>query len=190
MTGGQVEQLRNLDAFSRLEAETLADQRGIEVEFAEEAGAGSGLRHRYSRWGLDWLLPGRLRHRRHALPRQCRLGRCRGGEHRDLRGRLRPLQQSARRAGGIVRVSPTGGWQDWQDSNAPSRRSPTFTMSTCALPASRPSRYSIWTTFGSSEAQSSPASTVAQRERRRGPGAARKPTRSANRTHHRAVDSN
>ena len=42
-TGGEVVQLRNLDAFSRLEAETLADQRGIEVEFAEEDGSRVGV---------------------------------------------------------------------------------------------------------------------------------------------------
>jgi arabinoxylan arabinofuranohydrolase len=40
---GELHQLRNLDASSRLEAETLADQRGIEVDFAEEAGSRSGV---------------------------------------------------------------------------------------------------------------------------------------------------
>jgi arabinoxylan arabinofuranohydrolase len=39
----EVAQLRNLDAFARLEAETLADQRGIEVDFAEEEGSRAGV---------------------------------------------------------------------------------------------------------------------------------------------------
>lgn len=42
-TQGKVTQLRNLDAFSRLEAETIADERGIEVAFAEDAGARVGV---------------------------------------------------------------------------------------------------------------------------------------------------
>jgi arabinoxylan arabinofuranohydrolase len=37
-THGTIHQLRPLDAFSRLEGETLADQRGIEVNFSEESG--------------------------------------------------------------------------------------------------------------------------------------------------------
>lgn len=39
----EVHQLRNLDAFSRLEAEAMADQRGIEVEFAEDGGERVGV---------------------------------------------------------------------------------------------------------------------------------------------------
>ncbi len=40
---GVVRQLRNLDAFARLEAEAIADQRGIEVAFAEESGRRTGV---------------------------------------------------------------------------------------------------------------------------------------------------
>lgn len=41
--GGPIEQLRNLDAFGRLEAETMADQRGIETGVVEEDGVRSGV---------------------------------------------------------------------------------------------------------------------------------------------------
>jgi arabinoxylan arabinofuranohydrolase len=42
-TMGAVRQLKSIDAFSRMEAETMADQRGIEVEFAHEAGTQVGV---------------------------------------------------------------------------------------------------------------------------------------------------
>lgn len=42
-TRGQVEQLKPLDAFSRLEAEAMADQRGIEVDFVVEDGKNAGV---------------------------------------------------------------------------------------------------------------------------------------------------
>ena len=40
---GDVAQLKPLDAFARLEAETLADQRGIEVDFVVENGERAGV---------------------------------------------------------------------------------------------------------------------------------------------------
>lgn len=42
-TFGEVHQLRHLDAFSLLQAETMADQRGIEVDFAQEDGERVGV---------------------------------------------------------------------------------------------------------------------------------------------------
>jgi arabinoxylan arabinofuranohydrolase len=42
-TMGEVAQLRNLDAFSRLEAESMADQRGIEVDSAQDGGSRVGV---------------------------------------------------------------------------------------------------------------------------------------------------
>lgn len=42
-TAGRVAQLRALDARARIEAETMADQRGIEVDFAVDAGSRVGV---------------------------------------------------------------------------------------------------------------------------------------------------
>jgi arabinoxylan arabinofuranohydrolase len=40
---GVVAQLKSLDALTRIEAETIADQRGIEVDFVEDAGVRAGV---------------------------------------------------------------------------------------------------------------------------------------------------
>ena len=43
MTKGPVAQLESLDAFGRLEAESMADQRGVEVEFARDGASPVGV---------------------------------------------------------------------------------------------------------------------------------------------------
>ena len=52
--GGEVRQLRNLNPFSRMEAETIADQRGIEVDFVETNGEPDGVMVTDLQHG-DWI---------------------------------------------------------------------------------------------------------------------------------------
>lgn len=51
---GRVRQLRSVDAFARIEAEAIADQRGVETDFALEGGARVGVRVTELESG-DWI---------------------------------------------------------------------------------------------------------------------------------------
>jgi arabinoxylan arabinofuranohydrolase len=114
---GEVAQLRNLDAFSRLEAETLADQRGIEVEFAEDAGSRVGVTVTEIH-DEDWIGYSQA-------------------DFGDGVSRFRARVAAGSSAGGSIHiyvdgcdmfsnlpgvrigscsVSPTGGWQVWTDT--------------------------------------------------------------------------
>lgn len=51
---GLVRQLRSVDAFARIEAEAIADQRGIETDFVLDGGARAGV-HVTELQGGDWI---------------------------------------------------------------------------------------------------------------------------------------
>ncbi len=115
-TMGEVAQLRNLDAFSRLQAETMADQRGIEIEFAEDAGTRVGVNVTDLQDG-DWIGYSQVDFGAGASSFRARVasGSAVGGTIQvyidgcdmftDLPGTLI----------GICPVSGTGGWQVWAD---------------------------------------------------------------------------
>ena len=113
---GEVAQLRNLDAFSRLEAETLADQRGIEVQFVEEGDAHAGVTVTDLHSG-DWIGYSQVDFADGASSFQARVAAddSAGGSievYVDGCDRFSNLPGTLI---GSCEVSPTGGWQSWAD---------------------------------------------------------------------------
>jgi arabinoxylan arabinofuranohydrolase len=113
---GEITQLRNLDAFSRLEAETLADQRGIEVEFAEEDGTRVGVSVTHIHNG-DWIGYSRVDFGDGATRFKARVASdsATGG---SIDIYLDGCDRFANLPGELVgscNVDATGGWQDWTD---------------------------------------------------------------------------
>ncbi len=113
---GKVAQLRSLDAFSRLEAETMADQRGVEVAFAEDAGARVGVTVTEIH-DEDWIGYSQVDFADGAISFRARVaaGSATGGtidvyvDGCDMFTNLQGLRI------GSCLVSPTGGWQTWLD---------------------------------------------------------------------------
>jgi arabinoxylan arabinofuranohydrolase len=115
-TRGEVLQLRNLDAFSRLEAETLADQRGIEVEFAEDGGSQVGVNVTEIHNG-DWIGYSQVDFGDGAASFRARVAAdsSEGGTiHVFVDGCDGFSDLPGARIGSCA-VSPTGGWQTWTD---------------------------------------------------------------------------
>ncbi len=115
-SGGDVRQRRNLDAFSRLEAETMADQRGIEVAFAEEEGSRVGVTVTDIHDG-DWIGYSQVDFGDGASTFVARVasGSASGGSLEVyLDGCDRFTNLPGTRVGSCS-VEPTGGWQEWTD---------------------------------------------------------------------------
>ena len=113
---GEVAQLRNLDAFSRLEAETLADQRGIEVDFAEEDGARTGVAITDIHDG-DWIGYSQVDFGSGATSFTARVAadsEAGGSIELYLDGCDRFANLPGELVGSCA-VDPTGGWQEWAD---------------------------------------------------------------------------
>ncbi len=114
---GEVAQLRNLDAFSRLEAETLADQRGIEVEFAEDGGTRVGVTVTELHDG-DWIGYSQVDFGDGAASFRARVAAdasAGGSIQIYVDGCDRFSNLPGVRIGACA-VSPTGGWQTWADT--------------------------------------------------------------------------
>ena len=112
----EVAQLRNLDAFSRLEAETLADQRGIEVESVEADGTRIGVAVTDLHEG-DWIGYSRVDFGAGATSFTARVasGSASGGSieiYVDGCDRFTNLPGELL---GSCAIEPTGGWQEWVD---------------------------------------------------------------------------
>jgi arabinoxylan arabinofuranohydrolase len=119
-TTGKVAQLRNLDAFSRLEAETMGDQRGIEVDFADDAGVRVGVAVTQIH-DEDWIGYSQVDFADGATSFRARVaaGSAAGGtinvyvDGSDMFTNLQGVRL------GACLVSPTGSWQTWTDIECP-----------------------------------------------------------------------
>jgi arabinoxylan arabinofuranohydrolase len=115
-TPGDVVQLRNLDAFTRLEAETMADQRGIEVDFADDGGQRVGVAVTEIH-DEDWIGYSQVDFGGGASTFHARVasGATAGGtihvyvDGSDVFSDLPGLHL------GACTIAPTGGWQSWAD---------------------------------------------------------------------------
>ncbi|MEJ2111267.1 MAG: glycoside hydrolase family 43 protein [Acidobacteriota bacterium] len=115
-TPGQVKQLRNLDAFARLEAETMADQRGIEVDFVKADGKNAGVMVTDIH-NEDWIGYSQVDFRDGASVFKARVASVAPNNaaidvYIDGSDMFRNLP--GKRIGTCL-VKPTGGWQNWRD---------------------------------------------------------------------------
>lgn len=115
-TMGEVAQLRNLDAFAILEAETVADQRGMEVDFVEEGGVRVGVTVT-DLHDEDWIGYSQVDFGAGATRFRARVASAssQGGTiHLFIDGCDKFSNLPGTRIGSCA-VSPTGGWQLWTD---------------------------------------------------------------------------
>ncbi|MFZ5895155.1 MAG: glycoside hydrolase family 43 protein [Myxococcota bacterium] len=113
---GEVLQLRNLDAFSRMEAETFADHRGIEVGLVEQAGVHAGVTVTQID-DQDWIGYSRVDFGSGATKVRARVAAdaSAGG---DIQVWIDGSDMFTNLPGiriGACQVKPTGGWQVWSD---------------------------------------------------------------------------
>lgn len=112
---GSVAQLENLDAFSRIEAELIADQRGIEIEFAEDAGVRIGV-NVTDIHTLEWTGYSQVDFGMGATAFRARVASASAGGSIDLY--VDGCDLFTNNPGiliGSCAVAPTGGWQTWTD---------------------------------------------------------------------------
>lgn len=116
---GSVTQLKNLDAFSRIEAELFADQRGIEIEFAEDAGARVGV-NVTDIHTLEWTGYSQVEFGEGATTFTARVASASSGGSIELY--VDGCDLFTNNPGthiGSCTVAPTGGWQTWIDVTCP-----------------------------------------------------------------------
>ena len=114
-TMGAVEQLKCLDAFSRMEAETMAAQSGIEIEFADESGTRVGVNVGYID-DHDWIEYSQVDFGAGASSFHARVASS------SSSGGTIQIYVDGCGSGtllGSCAVSPTGGWQAWTDVQCP-----------------------------------------------------------------------
>ncbi|XXX74381.1 glycoside hydrolase family 43 protein [Sorangium sp. So ce134] len=118
--GGRVAQLKSVNAFSRMEAETIADQRGIEVEFAEDGGKRVGV-NVTDIHDQDWIGISQVDFGAGATGFQARVasGSAAGGTIEILVDGCDGFTETPGTVIGECAVSGTGGWQDWEDISCP-----------------------------------------------------------------------
>jgi arabinoxylan arabinofuranohydrolase len=116
VTMGEVAQLRELDAFSRMEAETLADQRGIEVEFAEDGGERVGVTVTDIH-DQDWIGYSQVDFAAGATSFHARAASdsATGGTIHVYVDGCDLFTNLPGQLVGTCSVDPTGGWQQWSD---------------------------------------------------------------------------
>ena len=149
---GEVAQLRNFDAFSRLEAETLADQRGIEVDVAEDDGTRVGVTVTDLHDG-DWIGYSQVDFGAGATTFRARVasGSTNGGSIQVYVDGCDRFSNLAVRSSGPAPSTILAAGRVGPTSSAPSRRRTACTMYTCGLEEPTPSHSSTWTTSNSSE---------------------------------------
>lgn len=112
---GSVTQVKHLDAFSRIEAELIADQRGIEIEFAEDAGVRVGV-NVTDIHTLEWTGYSQVDFGEGASTFLARVASASAGGTIELY--LDGCDLFTNLPGthvGTCTVAPTGGWQTWTD---------------------------------------------------------------------------
>lgn len=114
--GGKVAQLKSVDAFSRIEAETMADQRGIEVEFARDGGSRVGV-NVTDIHDKDWIGVSQVDFGAGAKSFHARVasGSAAGGAIEVYVDGCDTFTDKPGVLVGTCAVSPTGGWQTWRD---------------------------------------------------------------------------
>ncbi|AUX27867.1 uncharacterized protein SOCEGT47_084670 [Sorangium cellulosum] len=114
--GGRVAQLKSVNAFSRMEAETMADQRGIEVEFAQDAGARAGV-NVTDIHDQDWIGISQVDFGAGATSFHARVasGSPTGGAIAVYVDGCDAFTDTPGVLVGTCPVSATGGWQAWTD---------------------------------------------------------------------------
>jgi arabinoxylan arabinofuranohydrolase len=116
--GGEVAQLESVNAFEQMEAESMADQRGLEVQFAEDAGERVGV-NLTSIDDADWVGYSQVDFRDGATTFHARVASDAGGSiELYLDGCQEFTGQEGTRVGGCE-VAGTGGWQSWVDVECP-----------------------------------------------------------------------
>jgi len=112
----EIHQLHALDAFATLDAETYADQRGIEVEFAEEDGQRTGVDVTDIHDG-DWIGYSQVDFGNGASSFSARVA-----SDSEAGGTIGLFLDGCDRFSnlpgeliGTCSVGPTGGWQIWED---------------------------------------------------------------------------
>ncbi|WP_437613156.1 glycoside hydrolase family 43 protein [Sorangium sp. So ce834] len=115
-TKGRVAQLKSVNARARMEAETMAAQRGIEVDVVEEGGARAGVAVAWIN-DKDWIGYSQLDFGRGAESFRARVasGSTAGGSIEVLLGGCEGFTDTPGERIGVCAVSPTGGWQAWKD---------------------------------------------------------------------------
>jgi arabinoxylan arabinofuranohydrolase len=112
---GEVRQLRSVDAFARVEAEAMADQRGIETEFVLDGGARQGVSISELQNG-DWVGYSQLDFREGASVFRARVAAAAGGGTLQIRvdGCNELTTSPGTEVGGCL-IAATGGPQSWAD---------------------------------------------------------------------------
>ncbi len=113
-TRGEVKQLRSVDAFQRIEAELIAGQRGIETDFAIDAGARVGVAVTDLQQG-DWLAVSQLDFGQGASTLHVRASSSGGGTIEVLQGGCTGFRSDAGTVVGTCEVPATGSAENWSD---------------------------------------------------------------------------
>jgi len=123
--GGRVAQLQSVDAFSRIEAEAMADQRGVEVEFALEGGSRSGV-NVTSLEDQDWIGYSQLDFRGGASSFRARVSSAApaGGAIELYLDGCEAFTGQPGTLIGTCSVESSGGPQNWRDIQCPAAASP------------------------------------------------------------------
>jgi arabinoxylan arabinofuranohydrolase len=112
---GVVRQLRSVDAFARVEAEAMADQRGIETDFALDGGARVGVSVTELQDG-DWTFYSQVDFGEGASVFRARVAASAGGGTLQIRvGGCNELTANPGTEVGRCEVAATGGPQSWAD---------------------------------------------------------------------------
>ncbi|WP_437319444.1 glycoside hydrolase family 43 protein [Sorangium sp. So ce385] len=115
-TKGRVAQLKSVNARARMEAETMAAQRGIEVDVVQEGGARAGVAVGWIN-NQDWIGYSQLDFGGGTETFHARVssGSTAGGSIEVLLGGCEGFTDTPGERIGVCAVGPTGGWQAWTD---------------------------------------------------------------------------
>lgn len=114
-TQGRVAQVRSVDALARMEVESMAAQRGVEIDLVERDGERDGVAVTYID-NQDWIGYSQLDFGEGATRMHVRAASAgAGGSIEVLVGGCSGFTEAAGELAGTCSIVPTGGWQTWTD---------------------------------------------------------------------------
>jgi arabinoxylan arabinofuranohydrolase len=111
---GEVQQLRSVNAFERIEAELIAGQSGIETDFAMDGGGRTGVALTDLQDG-DWVAVSQVDFGQGATALLARVASAGGGTIEVLQGGCQGFRNDPGTVIGTCQIEATGGDQDWSD---------------------------------------------------------------------------